>query len=124
MGELDEYQAIAAKLLSRTENGRVSWDAQLGGFTTTLQESPANSFKVNLSVNGTPREPSKTRKVFLSMFDSQGEELFTASSTDLPTNQAEEAMSETLERLYDAVRRQALKVPEKIKTVSDLLDRV
>lgn len=119
MGELEEYRAIVSKLLDRTEKGKVIWDAQSWGFSTTLRESSTSSFQFGLTAKGT----TESRTIYLFMRDSQGQELFSVGSTDLPTNPAEEGLSDDIEKLYEAARRQALKIPEKIKTVSDLLDR-
>jgi len=114
-------QASVSKLLERTEQGKVSWEAGSSDrFSAVLRESPTSAFQFLLSKAGT----SNLRTIYLSMYDLQGPELFTVESTELPTNEAEERLTDNLEHLYEAVRRQALKIPDKIKTVSDLLDRV
>jgi len=121
MSELEEYQAIVSKLLDRTAEGKVSWQVHpfKAGFTASLRESSTSFFEFMLLVTG----PSTDRTISLTTSDELGHELFNVVSTVFPTSAAEEKLSESLEKLYDAARRQALKIPEKIKVVSDLLDR-
>lgn len=119
MSNPEEWIPIIEKLIQKTEERKLEWEAgSLDDFKCALPDR-GNAFEFLISRSGSGR--SKT--VFINMFDPQGHSLINANSTTLPTSPPEEHMSDQLEFLYELVRRQALKVDEKIKVVSDLLDR-
>jgi hypothetical protein len=105
MSETDEYLPIVAKLLDRTTGQKLEW-----------QTYGTDSFNCEI-------ESRIGETIFLTMFDPQRNNIFTARSTQLPTSPDEERLSDLLEALYKVVRRQALNIDEKLRTITDILDK-
>jgi hypothetical protein len=118
MSNTEEWLPIISKLLRKTEERKLDWEPEQDGFRCTVRDI-ADSFDFFLSTAGT----GLSRTIFINMTDPQGRSIISANSTALPTSPEEETMSDALESLYELARRQVLKVDERIKLVSDLLDR-
>lgn len=113
MAEFDELIPIAAKLLQKTREGKIIWEPSLfGGFRCSL----GGNFEFVIS------QP-QSEGVFLNMLDNTGNSILNGESTSLPTSSEEETFSETMKKLYELARRQALRVDEKVRIASELLDR-
>jgi hypothetical protein len=120
MSETDEYLPIVAKLLDRTTGQKLEWQTYgTDSFNCEIEESAMRSFRFVLSKG----ESRIGETIFLTMFDPQRNNIFTARSTQLPTSPDEERLSDLLEALYKVVRRQALNIDEKLRTITDILDK-
>jgi hypothetical protein len=131
------YKEVIKKLLEKTRQGRVEWNAddRLNSFRCTILGAPeptANALANRLNKN-------KEEKIFsftvttsgtddsqpvLRMRDKAENEIFRVVSNDLPTSPEEEEVSQMIEEIYELARRQALKIDQKLVLASTLLDRV
>jgi hypothetical protein len=126
-----EYKEIVKKLLEKTRQGRVEWSTDLGpdSFTCTLGEPGQNAFRSRILPNEsefsfTVRASDMDGQPVLTMLDGSRNEIFRATSNDLPTSPDEEETSALLNDLYELARRKALKIEHKLDLASALLDRV
>ena len=126
-----EYKPIIQKLLEKTRQRKVDWQEhnQFGkiGFPDTnwfrcnLGSLGADSFSFEIS-NTEKRDGSTIQS--LVMMDQSGNEVFRATTNELPTSPEEEEVSDLIEEIYGLARRQALKIELKLEQASSLLDQV
>jgi hypothetical protein len=126
-----EYKEIVKKLLEKTRQGRVEWSADLprDSFTCTLGDPGQNAFRSRILPNEsefsfTVATSDIDGQPVLTMLDGSRNEIFRATSNDLPTSPDEEETSALLNELYELARRKALKIEHKLDLASALLDRV
>jgi hypothetical protein len=117
MNDIAESIDIVTKLLHKTEEHKLEWQTHFDGFICALNQNGSDSFQFIISKSG------HGDCIFLRMVDSNGQEILSVESTPLPTSPPEERLSDLMESLYDSVRRQVFRVSEKLRMVSELLDR-
>jgi|SRR5215468_5415215 len=116
MAEFGELITIATKLLQKTREGKISWEPSFASINGAFRCGLGDSFEFVIS-------QSQSASLFFNMLDNSGNSILSGESTPLPTSPEEETFSETLEKLYELARRQALRVDEKVRVASELLDR-
>jgi hypothetical protein len=124
-----DYKNMVMKLLEKTREKRVQWEAAGSQFGAIKYFDAPESFRSDLGPEGpdsfsfvvstADRDSSRS----LSMKDQAGNLIFSVASNDLPTSPEEEAISDMIEELYQLARKQALKVEQKLDLASNLLDR-
>jgi hypothetical protein len=127
-----DYASVALKLLEKTKAGKVGWE-QSSSFGSVNFGDPvyegSELFRADLT-EGFKFEVSRTKSrgdttYSLTMRDDNGTDVFTLSLTDDPEimfNQ--KPLYEALGDLFDAARRRALKVDQKVERVSEILERI
>jgi hypothetical protein len=125
-----DYSSIALKLLEKTQAGKIAWEPGEKPFGTIkyldrdeedFRTGLAEGFGFNIARSTYRGDTTYT----LSMKDNQGLTVFTLSLTDDPETIANQPqLYQTLDELYDAARRKAFKVDEKVERVSEILEKI
>jgi len=116
MSEVNDYATVVEKLLDRTRQGKVPWEAYSYGFRTRV-----GSYEFRIAKS----EDRGDITISLGMLDDNNNEIFEVSLTDDPVTLGKHRQEvSALKELHELARRNALRVEEKVGEVSGLLDQL